>query len=1171
VLHIHRAERADGLADALAALCAQPLEDPFAVEVIAVPTRGMERWLTQRMSSVLGASQGRADGICAGVRFPFLTALVADAVASASGIDPLRDPWLPERATWPLLEIVEQCIGEPWLESLAAYLGRGGGRRDPVRETRRLSVVRHLAWLFDRYALHRPEMVGSWAAGLDSDSVGAPLAAGAVWQAELWRRLRARIGVPGPAQRRARACERLAQDGSLVQLPDRFSLFGLTRLPAGQLQVLRALAQQRDAHLFLLHPSAALWDKVADREGGAPAALGHPTADGGHASPAGPIRRADDPTAGLAANRLLASWGRDSREIQLVLASAGTDANTPDTHHGALSAPATLLGRIQDDIRRDRAAPGAPLPSQRDRRPLLAREDRSIEIHSCHGRARQVEVVRDAILHALAEDENLEPRDVIVMCPDIETFAPLIQATFGAGEPVYADDGEEGAGDRPHPIDLRVRLADRSLRQTNPVLGVVSELLELAQQRLTASQVLDLADRAPVRRRFHFDDDDLTRLQDWISQAGIRWGLDASRRSRFKLESVRGGTWETGLERLLLGVTMTEDGQRLFADVLPLDDVDSRSIDLAGRFAELIARLTEAIDALGASKPLADWAGAIGAAADALTATAPRDGWQRAELQRVLDEIVSEIERDAAGARSELAPAEMRAYLFERLQGRPTRANFRTGHLTVCTLMPMRSVPHQVVCLLGLDDAAFPRKAPRDGDDLILDTPQIGERDPRSEDRQLLLDALLAATGRLVITYSGNDERTNTPRPAAVPVGELLETIDATMRCEHGPARMQVLVRHPLQPFDPRNFEAQALMRGRTWSFDPVTLQGAQALIAPRATPRPFLRDPLPPRAGHVIELADLVRFVEHPVRAFLRQRLGISLRDGVDEIEDGLPVELDPLERWAVGQRLLEALRAGVDGNTAIRAEIARGMLPPELLGKPAIDAVYPMARAIAQQADELVAGGRGGDPLDVRIALDDGRLLNGTVSGITGDILLATTYSRVAPRHRLAAWVRLLAVAATHPERELSAATIGRAGRGDDVRVAVVPALADHPHGRQTIAVAQLATLIDLYDRGMREPLPIFCATSAAYAAAAASGLDPVEAAEQEFKSGWRFEREDAELEHQLVLGGVVTFAELLAESPRSDEAGDGWAETDTYRVGRLARRLWDGLLAREEVGAR
>ncbi len=179
----------------------------------------------------------------------------------------------------------------------------------------------------------------------------------------------------------------------------------------------------------------------------------------------------------------------------------------------------------------------------------------------------------------------------------------------------------------------------------------------------------------------------------------------------------------------------------------------------------------------------------------------------------MLDEIVAEAEGGTAAAErtapSSRLPRSAR-YLFERLQGRPTRANFRTGHLTVCTLMPMRSVPHRVVCLLGLDDGAFPRKAPRDGDDLMLDDPQIGERDPRSEDRQLLLDALLAATERLIITYTGNDERTNTPRPPAVPVGELLDTIDATVALRgRSRARRRCVVRHPLQPFDPRNFDAR--------------------------------------------------------------------------------------------------------------------------------------------------------------------------------------------------------------------------------------------------------------------------------------------------------------------------------------------------------------------------
>jgi exodeoxyribonuclease V gamma subunit len=1163
VLHVHRAARADALADALAALLAQPLDDAFAPELVAVPTRGMERWLTQRMSATLGASVGRADGVCANVQFPSPHRLVSDAVAVAAGIDSAEDPWLPERAVWPLLEVVDQCIGEPWLESLAIYLGRETEAPDPVRGTRRLSALRHIVNLFDRYALHRPAMLEAWAAGLDRDSSGQKLAPGAAWQPQLWRRLRARVALPGPAERRAEACARLRQDSTLVDLPGRLALFGLTRLPAGQLEVLDALAQGRDVHLFLLHPSPALWETVAR-------SLGR----GGRI-----VRRAGDPSAELPANRLLASWGRDAREMQLVLAARDRHV---EHHHDQMSDPLaepdhdsrpgspTLLGRIQDDVRSDRAPAGVPAaPDRRDTRPSLHPDDRSIQIHSCHGRVRQVEVIRDAILHALAEDRTLEPRDVIVMCPDIETFAPLIQATFGAGEPAAAEEYGDGVPDHLRPIDLRVRLADRSLRQTNPVLGVISQLLELSGQRLTASEVLDFADRGPVRRRFRFDDDDLTRLQDWISQAGIRWGLDAAHRAPFKLDGVDSGTWRTGLSRLLLGVTMTEDAQRLFAGVLPLDDVDSRSIDLAGRFAELITRVGDAVDALSAPQPLAAWAEAIAEAADALTATAGRDRWQRAELQRVLDEIVDEA---GGSASPQLAPAELRAYLAQRLQGHPTRANFRTGHLTVCTLLPMRSVPHRVVCLLGLDDGAFPRKAPRDGDDLMLDDPHVGERDPRSEDRQLLLDALLAATERLIVTYTGNDERTNMPRPAAVPVGELLDLVDATVRVDGGPARGQVLVRHPLQPFDPRNFSPRALAGAGRWSFDPVTLAGARALSGPRSPPRPFLERELAARRGRVLELGDLIGFVERPVRAFLRQRLGISLGQSTDEIEDGLLVELDGLQRWGVGQRLLEARLTGVEGRTAALAEIARGTLPPGVLGLPVINALYPIVDAIVSQAQTLVPdAGAGADPVDVRVGLGDGRLLSGTVAGVSGDILLTTTFSRVSARHRLAAWVRLLALTATWPERAFSAATVGRAGGQDDVRVALVEPLSASASDRRAIALEQLGVLVDLYDRGMREPLPIFCMTSAAFADAVVRGQDPAAAAEREWTTDWKFDREDRELEHQLVLGGVLSFGELLEPAPHADEAGGGWADSEDSRFGRYARRTWDGLLAREQLSSR
>ncbi len=389
--------------------------------------------------------------------------------------------------------------------------------------------------------------------------------------------------------------------------------------------------------------------------------------------------------------------------------------------------------------------------------------------------------------------------------------------------------------------------------------------------------------------------------------------------------------------------------------MLPLDDVASDEIDLAGRFAEYVDRVATALAALSAGAGIAALVAAIAAAADALTATSERESWQRSELARLLDDVLAQATHEGRVSAVSLGLGDLRALLADQLRGRPTRANFRTGHLTVCTLVPMRSVPHRVVCVLGLDADAFPRRALRDGDDLTLADPHVGDRDPRSEDRQMLLDALLAATERLIITYTGSDERTNLPRPPAVPVSELLDAVERTVRRPEGAARDQILIRHPLQPFDPRNFTDGALVPGRRWSFDPVALAGARALAGTRRDRGPFLEIPLPALATGVIELDNLVRFVGHPIRAFLRARLGISVRDALDqrdEVRDALPVELDGLGVWEVGQRLLEGVLAGASLHQCVQAELARGSLPPGRLAAPVLDRVRVVVTQLAEAA---------------------------------------------------------------------------------------------------------------------------------------------------------------------------------------------------------------------------
>ena len=251
--------------------------------------------------------------------------------------------------------------------------------------------------------------------------------------------------------------------------------------------------------------------------------------------------------------------------MQLVLGGAVSHGRDPAEVE---SGPDTLLRRIQDDVRADRLPVGdGGFGAETDPRPLLADGDDSIRIHSCHGRSRQVEVLRDAILHELEADPELELRDVIIMCPDIENFAPLIEATFGARDRV--DGPQDTTG------QLEIRLADRSLRRTNPLMGVLAEVLDLAGARMTATQVIDLAGREPVRRRFRFSDDDLTRLEEWVREAHVRWGFDAEHREAFRLGGIGANTWRSGLDRILLGVAMADERERLFEGTAPLDDVDT--------------------------------------------------------------------------------------------------------------------------------------------------------------------------------------------------------------------------------------------------------------------------------------------------------------------------------------------------------------------------------------------------------------------------------------------------------------------------------------------------------------------------------------------------------------------------------------------------------------------
>ncbi|MBW8750519.1 MAG: exodeoxyribonuclease V subunit gamma [Propionibacteriales bacterium] len=1089
VFEVHRAGRADLLAEGLAQLLRDdPLPDPFARELVIVPARGVERWLSQRLSHRLGPSEGGDDGVCAGVDFRSPTTLVAEILGTRDA-----DPWAPESLMWPLLRVIDAVVEEPWAGVLAEHLGHGVvGDEGELRRGRRLAVSRRLAGLFASYAVQRPAMLADWEAGGAGDGGGGALPGDLGWQPELWRRLVGEVGQPSPGQRQAQVVETLRSGGDALGLPPRLSLFGHTRLSASETELLAALGVGRDVHLWLPHPSDALWQQVRE------------------SPPAG--WRRDDHSHVQVTHPLLAAMARDVRETEAILLAAGV---TDDDVRRVADRPATLLGRVQGDLA-DNVVPSA----------AECGADGTVQVHACHGPSRQVEVLREVILGLLADDPTLEPRDILVMCPDIEAYAPLISGAFGLGEAVRGS----------HPgHQLRVMLADRSPTQTNPLLGVLSRLLDLADGRAEATRVLDLLSTDPVRRRFGFSDKDLETMTSWVTSAGVRWAWDQAGRDRFGLADFPQNTWRFGLDRVLAGVAMSDDSGRWIGPTLPLDDVSTTDISLAGRLAEAVDRLQALTGQLTGVHEVGRWLDLLRDAMEQLADVPRGEEWQFAQAHRELAALGREA---STGSSLELRLSDVRALLHRQLAGRPTRANFRTGTLTVCTMTPMRSVPHRVVCLLGLDDGVFPRGGAIDGDDVLARLPRVGERDVRSEDRQLFLDAIISASERLVITYTGFNESTGQPRPPSVPLRELLDVVRRT-------AGAEVVQEHRSQAFHPDYLVPGVIHQHAPFSFDPDAAAAARAAAGQRSRPLVLASlAPGPLAEPGDIDLRDLIDMVTNPVRGFLRHRLQIDLPREADEVSDSMPVELDGLTGWQVGDRILHEVLGGRSPADACQYEWRRGTMPPgrygwrQTLGLAA--AIGPLVGLFDMSTQGITPQAR-----DIDVDLGGGRRLTGTVTGLYDHRLVRVSYSRLRAKQRLEAWISLVALSAAHPGHWVARAI----GRGE----ADAPARATYSAVDEPMPI--LTDLVALHDLAMSQVLPL-CADTGRLYAQTADSTRPRWMIERDLRDQCR--KESAGIDLVTAWGHRPSWDDLAA-APATD-GGE-------HLFGELAVRLWRPALAREQ----
>lgn len=958
-------------------------------------------------------------GVWAQPWFPFPRALAESALDAALGPaepDAAR-VFRPDGLTWAIAAQLPSLIEEPAFAPVHHY-ARGEATGD-----RALSLAAQLARCFDQYLVYRPEWILRWEQGQGDD-----------FQARLWRAVMTHLPDAHIARRAQRLVEWVEQGGDVraqdSSFPDRIHLFGLSTLPPLFMRILDVLSTQLEVNLYVLAPCREFAGHLSHADRHTPDAPG-----------------------------MLAGLGKLSRDFQHVLEEecqyeepAGdlfVDPGTDSLLHGLQSDLLTLTTRPAEE---------PPLS--------LSPSDRSVTVHVCHSPTRELEVLRDQIRARLENDPTLRPQDIVVMAADIERYAPAILAVFGAD--ADADD------------HIPYRVADRGVRATAEVVDALSAVLDLVDSRVSASDVLDLLARPTVRARAGIDEEQLPQLQHWVAESGARWGLDAEHRGQQGQPALSGNTWQSGLDRLLLGYASPSDQRALFAGTLPYDDVEGQQAVTLGRFVAFCDRLFEGVLSLAQPRTLPEWQRDLAALMDGLLAVQPATASQHTRLRDALADMVQSAELvDMQGT---VPLRTVRRELEAALERRRGSWGFLAGGVTFCQHVPMRAIPFRLVCMLGMDDESFPRSTRAPGFDRMAEKPRRGDRVARDDDRQVFLEAVLSARDALLISYVGRSVQDDSVRPPSVVVEQLLQLVEAStvQATEDGSlslftedsARDQCTQKHPLQRFSPAYFPAR---RDHDWfSFDEDARAAAEGLLQPRRQARPFVPDALPERPSQDRELTldDLIRFFRNPSRALLQQRLGVYLPGDLEDLPDREPMALEGLDGWFVGEALLARCAQGQPLEAEYELLVAQGVLPLGTPGRLAFDRQCQRAQAVLDAvpvqgaADHLLLDQRIGD---VRLR---GRLDARFVGeGPRGALRLERTFSTVGPRHLLKAWIRHLALGCVAPGEP----TLVAGRKGGDATVHRFEPVAD--------AEVQLGELVQLYALGQRTALPFFVDSAWAY----------------------------------------------------------------------------------------
>ncbi|MCS4268916.1 exodeoxyribonuclease V subunit gamma [Serratia sp. BIGb0163] len=1036
MFRVYHSNQLDLLKTLTSALIArEPLADPFQQEVVLVQSPGMAQWLQMQLAEQFG--------IAANIAFPLPATFIWDMFTRVLPGIPKESAFSKDAMTWKLMWLLPDLLTQPEFAPLQHYLTDDGDKRKIHQ------LAGRVADLFDQYLVYRPQWLESWQKGERIDG----LAEAQQWQAPLWARLVEYTQELGqPEWHRANLYRRFISALDKAEtppagLPPRVFICGISALPPVYLEALQALGKHIDIHLMFTNPCRYYWGDIQSQS--FLAKLQSRKRQHYRDKTEYSLFRDPDNASALfndageqdLPNPLLASWGKLGRDHHFLL----SQIESSEEVFAFVDIPAdNLLHGIQHDMLelKNSAVIGTTPETleSSDTKRRLDPADRSISLHACHSPQREVEVLHDQLLSMLADDPELTPRDIIVMVADIDSYTPYIQAVFGNASPERY---------------LPFAISDRKASQAHPALQAFISLLDLPQSRFTSEQVLALLEVPALAARFSIREEGLRLLRHWVGESGVRWGLDDDNVRELDLPATGQHTWQFGITRMLLGYAMDSNAGD-WQGVLPYDESSGLVAELAGQLAELLAALSRWRQRLGQARSLPEWQPLC---RQLLETFFEQDG----ETEVVLALIEREWNRLfefglAARYPDEVPLSILRDELAARLDQERISQRFLAGQINFCTLMPMRSIPFKVVCLLGMNDGVYPRTLPPLGFDLMAQQVKRGDRSRRDDDRYLFLEAILSAQQRLYISFIGRSIQDNSERFPSVLVTELLEYLEQSYCLpgdEHldadGSARRvgkHLLNWHSRMPFAAENFlpDTEAQSYAAEW------LPAADR----RGAAHPPFNQPLLPDEKTQVSLDDLLRFYRHPIRAFFQLRLGVSFILEETELPDEEPFTLDNLSRYQFNSQLLNTLIDGEDASRLFQRVRAAGGLPFGPFGE-----IYwqKQQEEMSELAEQVRAERSEGHSLELDIDIAGVRI-SGWLHQVQGDGLLRWRPSTLSAVDGILLWLEHLVYCCVGGSGE--SRIYGR--KGAVWRFAALSAQEAHE---------QLAELVAGYQRGLCQPL--------------------------------------------------------------------------------------------------